>query len=177
MYRLLHPLYARYKSWAETVGVCPPRERHYQGWYDAYVDQDGFDRSRAGLEPRRPDFLVVSDLYYGRYESDPTSTAGRFYADLLAGRSNYDEVATFKQGLLPWSDPQPEYINPMIRIFQRQRGAMRSVPHRATAAAASRTQAHATASGERRSAPSGCAGGSQLLDPELSRVTGQRSCR
>lgn len=123
VYRALHPLYDRYEPWAERVGLCAFRERHYVGWFEASLAKEDtldFDRSLAGLERRRPDFLVVSSLYYSWFEHARPMVETALFADVLSGHSAYREVATFKYRWLPWLDPELEFVNPTIRIFRRQ---------------------------------------------------------
>ena len=73
----------------------------------------------AGLERRAPDFLIVSEGYYGRYEGDTSSVEGRFFADLFAGGSSYGMVAEIRYQALPWPDPHVSAINPTVRIYRR----------------------------------------------------------
>ncbi len=124
LYRTLQPLYLAYKSFAEPLGLCTPRERHYTGWYEA-AEADSttalvtFDPTIEGLNARAPDLFVVSSLYYDRFDDDPTGPDGRFFARLFAGETSYHQVAEFHYEFMPWLDPLLEFINPTVRIFQR----------------------------------------------------------
>jgi Dolichyl-phosphate-mannose-protein mannosyltransferase len=125
VYRVLYPIYLKYKSVAERVGVCQPRARHYTGWYEqaqskASVELTTFDPSLEGLEARAPDLLVVSSFWYERFMGDPTGPDGRFFQQLFEDGGRYRQVAEFDYALLPWLDPNLESINPTVRIYQRQ---------------------------------------------------------
>jgi hypothetical protein len=125
LYRALHPIYLTYKSAAESIGLCEPRARHYLGWYEqtarqASADLVSFDPSIEGLQARAPDLLVVSSFHYGRLLNDPTSPEGHFFKQLFEGGQGYRPVAEFHYELLPWLDPDVEFINPTIRILQRE---------------------------------------------------------
>jgi 4-amino-4-deoxy-L-arabinose transferase-like glycosyltransferase len=125
LYRVLHPIYLRYKSVAESIGLCESRERHYLGWYEKAEAEASsklvtFDPSLDGLEARAPDLLIVSSLYYDRFLDDPTGPDGRFFKRLFEDDGSYRQVAEFHYELLPWFDPDLEFINPTVRIYQRQ---------------------------------------------------------
>jgi hypothetical protein len=124
IYRALQPLYLAYEAFAEEIGICAVRPNHYRGWYDQQREEqvgrlESFDYSLAGLESRAPDFLIVSEEYYRRYAGDTLSVEGRFFADLLGGRSSYREVAEIQYRALPWPDPKVSFINPTVRIYRR----------------------------------------------------------
>jgi hypothetical protein len=121
----LHPIYLRYKSVAESIDLCEPRARHYLGWYEraeagASADLISFDPSIEGLEARAPDLLVISSFYYELFLDDPTGPNGYFFKQLFEGGGSYRQVAEFHYEWLPWLDPDVEFINPTVRIFQKQ---------------------------------------------------------
>jgi Dolichyl-phosphate-mannose-protein mannosyltransferase len=124
IYRTLHPIYLLYKSFAEDIGLCTRRPHHYRGWYDRTQAKqlsniETFDFSLAGLNTRAPDVLIVSELYYDRYEDDQSSVEGRFFADLFAGKTSYRQVAEIEYHALPWPDPKVDFINPQIQVYQK----------------------------------------------------------
>ena len=125
VYRALHPVYLRYKSGAEALGLCEPRARHYVGWYErakAYIARQlaTFDPTMAGLHARGPDLLVVSSLDYDHFLNDAASPDGRFFEQLFENGGRYRQVAELHYELLPWLDPELEFINPTVRIYQKQ---------------------------------------------------------
>lgn len=120
IYELLYPLFVTYRGFAESVGLCPYRRPHYEGWYertatDAQTVADGFHLGVAGLHARRPDYLVVSEQYYKRWFDSPETPEGEMFAALFAGRTQYEKVAEFEYH--PWLDPEVEFINRKITIF------------------------------------------------------------
>jgi Dolichyl-phosphate-mannose-protein mannosyltransferase len=125
LYRVLQPIYLRYKSVAESIGLCEPSERHYLGWFERAQAQASaellhFDPSIEGLEARAPDLLVVSSFWYDRFIDDPTGPDDHFFKQLFEGRGSYRQVAEFHYERLPWLDPDVEFINPTVRIYQKQ---------------------------------------------------------
>lgn len=128
IYETLYPVYLAYKAVAESIGWCESRAEHYLGWYEkadarSSLEIQSFDPSVEGLEARGPDLLVVSSLYYDRFERDSTSPDGRFFKRLFSGDTGYREIAEFRYRSSPWLDPKVEMMNPTIRIFQRASAA------------------------------------------------------
>jgi hypothetical protein len=126
LYRALYPVFVSYASAAESVGLCSGERPYYQGWYERHLrevkeGQVSFDETMAGLEIRAPDFVVASNFYYDTFTKDGSSPERKFFDQLLSGSSSYLKVAEFHYTALPFSplDPQPEFFNPKISVFQR----------------------------------------------------------
>lgn len=64
---------------------------------------------------------ATSSFYYDRFSDNNASSEGQFFAALLSGSSKYREVAKLEYAALPlsWLDPEPEFFNPKIYVFQR----------------------------------------------------------
>ena len=99
------------------------QEDRYVPWYRKAMlryreETTVFDVSIHGLESRRPDALVASDLYFLRFrgQSGPEAV---FFRDLLSGKSEYKEMAEFHDRLPAWLDPSPEFVDPTIYLLSR----------------------------------------------------------
>lgn len=104
------------------LGAEAPDEE-YVPWYRKAIlryreETEHFDVSIRGLESRQPDVVVASDLYFIRFRGQPGAEA-TFFRDLLAGKSEYGEVAAFHSWLPFWLRPSPEFVDPTIHVFSR----------------------------------------------------------
>jgi hypothetical protein len=96
---------------------------NYTAWYESASRQyhetaADFDLSVDGLKVRRPDYLIVSGLYYDRFGGDNDTVEGHFFRALFSGQTPYAPVAEFKFQFAPWINPPVERANPTIRIFK-----------------------------------------------------------
>jgi hypothetical protein len=126
IYRALYPRFLAYASFAEAAGLCNGQRPYFEGWYEEQLMSQehalaNFDQTIDGLEQRAPDYVVVSSLWL---QVDGATPEGRFFTDLLSGKSAYRQVAKIHYSALPfsWLDPEPEFVNPTIRIFERANG-------------------------------------------------------
>jgi 4-amino-4-deoxy-L-arabinose transferase-like glycosyltransferase len=85
-----------------------------------------FNLGEAGLLARQVDYLVADSLTYARF-SDPflcenNTTECAFFEQLIAGETQYEQIAYFPQYSLPFYLPQLriDFVNPEIRVYQRQ---------------------------------------------------------
>ena len=126
VYRTLMPLYHRYKSYAEAVGICQQRARHYEPWFETgtrMMRESGFDFSMEGLQGRSPDYFIASSFYYQRFLTQ-NNTESEFFDELFRRQSSYMKVAEFRQETILGLDPRVENINPTVRIFQKKPSAV-----------------------------------------------------
>jgi hypothetical protein len=78
------------------------------------IDQGRLPNLYTGGEA--PDYVVLSDFWYGRFLNDVPSDASRVLDDFFLGRTDYKLVATFH---VPTLVPIDLTINPRIDIFAR----------------------------------------------------------
>ena len=121
-YLRFQTMIAKLEVWVERAGLRS-RSEDYVPWYRKALlryDQETstFDSTIQGLESRAPDVLVASDLYFVRFQ-DGSSADGRFFRDLLSGKSSYKRVATFHYELPSWTDPPAEFVNPTIYVYSQ----------------------------------------------------------
>ncbi|MEJ2759810.1 MAG: hypothetical protein P8046_15130, partial [Anaerolineales bacterium] len=83
-----------------------------------------YNFGEAGIEDRKPQYFIIDSFTYARLEDDFICQGHlkecEFFNRLLAGKTNYELIATFEYHL-PWYLPQmhPYFLNPDIRIYQR----------------------------------------------------------
>ena len=83
-----------------------------------------YNSGEAGVEERKPDYLVASSFIYSRFHNAYTCELHQadcdFFGKLLAGETNYHQIADFKYEL-PWylPDVRLTFMNPEILVFQR----------------------------------------------------------
>jgi hypothetical protein len=100
-------------------------EDDYVPWYRKAIlryreETEHFDVSIRGLESRQPDVVVASDLYFIRFRGQ-TGAEATFFRDLLGGKSAYKERAAFHDRFPFWLNPSPEFVDPTIYVFTRDR--------------------------------------------------------
>ena len=125
-YPLSQKILLYFRLLAERFNLCDGGSPYYTAWYEKAIRQyklrtENFDVSTDGLNRRRQDYLVVSSLYFNRFSSDKESEEGKFYELLFSGKTDYKKVAEFKYRFYPWIDPKPEFVNPMIIVFKRNK--------------------------------------------------------
>ncbi|MBN2251414.1 MAG: glycosyltransferase family 39 protein [Candidatus Altiarchaeota archaeon] len=80
----------------EDVRVYTPP---VEGGIDLYnkTETEAFDKYLDELETRKPDYIVLSSSYYGRYlvDSNPFPARTKYFSDLLGEKTNYRIVARF----------------------------------------------------------------------------------
>lgn len=123
-YLLSQKILLRFQSFAERFNLCDGGRPYYVAWYEKAMNRyklrtEDFDVSVEGLNKRKPDYLIVSSQYFKRFSDDKESAEGKFYDSLFSGNSDYTKVAEFKYRFHPWIDPNPEFVNPLIIIFER----------------------------------------------------------
>jgi hypothetical protein len=90
---------------------------------DWEITQDS-DQGAAGIEIRKPDYLVVDSFTYLRYDipdvCQTTPNDCAFFHNLLNNKTNYQLVKTFHYDI-PRFLPQAEtdFLNPTIKLYQR----------------------------------------------------------
>ena len=83
-----------------------------------------YNTGEAGIEDRKPDYLIISSFTYSRFKNKYTCQRHQadcdFFNNLLAGKTNYREMAAFKYEL-PAYLPKVSlsFINPEIRVYER----------------------------------------------------------
>ena len=116
-YLFLQAMISKLKS------VTGDQEKPYAAWWEKAIDQHQkesmkFDLSVSGLETRRPDYLIVSSLYFHRFLGDESSVEGQFFDALLSGKTSYKKVAEFKYRFLPLANPAVDFVNPTIDVYR-----------------------------------------------------------
>jgi len=129
---LLQKMISNLESAAERFKLHK-RGKPYVAWWENSMDRyrshaANFDQSLKGLEARKPDYLIVSTYYFGRFSpgrisfdrfsKDRYSTEGEFYDALLSGKTSYKKAAEFEYRFLPWINPQVEFVNPRIYVYR-----------------------------------------------------------
>jgi hypothetical protein len=84
-----------------------------------------YNTGEAGIEDRKPDYLIISSFTYGRFKNEYTCQKHQadcdFFNNLLAGKTNYREIAAFKYELPPYLPKVGlSFINPEIRVYERK---------------------------------------------------------
>jgi hypothetical protein len=109
------------EQYGKTLGIFGDRTP-YKAWYEAALDSEAhrevrklpsFDLGMAGLEFRKPDYLMFVDL-----NSETPSAEAPFDA-LFSGRTNYRKVANFRFRVWPWLDVKLPFVNPDVYIFEK----------------------------------------------------------
>lgn len=83
-----------------------------------------YNFGEEGIEKRRPEYFIIDSFTYARLEKDYICqdhlTECEFFNRLLAGETNYQQIASFEYDL-PGYLPQlePYFLNPDIQIYQR----------------------------------------------------------
>ena len=83
--------------------------------------------SLEALSQRRPQFVILSDLYVQRYRyavfAQANPAHARYYLDFWEGRmDNYALAWNYKFFPQHWWAPRPEFVDPEIRIYRRKKG-------------------------------------------------------
>lgn len=83
-----------------------------------------YNTGEAGIEDRKPDYLIISSFTYSRFKNEYTCQRHQadcdFFNNLLAGKTNYREMAAFKYELPPYLPKVSlSFINPEIRVYER----------------------------------------------------------
>ncbi|MEM2956640.1 MAG: glycosyltransferase family 39 protein [Candidatus Pacearchaeota archaeon] len=114
----------------ENITVFQPKNK---GFIEDFI---------SGLESRKPDYIILSSLYYERYLIDINAFPERtkYFSDLINERKNYRIVAKFGRGIYNSGGspgfgsiekldsvilrsltlkPNPEFVNPTILILKR----------------------------------------------------------
>jgi len=84
-----------------------------------------YNTGEAGIEDRKPDYLIISSFTYSRFKNEYTCQRHQadcdFFNNLLAGKTNYREMAAFKYELPPYLPKVSlSFINPEIRVYERR---------------------------------------------------------
>jgi hypothetical protein len=97
----------------------------FPGQQPSKNDKRVFNSGEIGLDQRQPDYLVVDDFTYTRFQNPVTCQAlpaeCDFFTRLLAAETDYQLLKRFKYKL-PGFLPQlrPAFLNPEILVFERQ---------------------------------------------------------
>ncbi|NPV56430.1 MAG: phospholipid carrier-dependent glycosyltransferase [Anaerolineae bacterium] len=84
-----------------------------------------YNSGEAGIEERKPDYLVISSLVYDRFDDDYICQVHQadcdFFKRLMAGETNYTLIGDFAYRLPEYlPDIRITFINPDIKIYQRK---------------------------------------------------------
>lgn len=86
-----------------------------------------YNTGAAGVEERMPRYLVIDSFIYERFKNKNICQLHAadcdFFTRLLAGQAGYHLIADFAYHPPAWlPDLHPAFINPQIRVFERDRG-------------------------------------------------------
>ena len=112
----------------------PPFPKYVEINYPPYPDTwnqtniEKYDNFLKEQEERKPNYIVLTSFYYGRYFSDRNAYPYRttFFSNLIHGNTNYtitakfDRVPSDNQILRAMGPPNPEFVNPTILILKRR---------------------------------------------------------
>jgi hypothetical protein len=121
---VLYKYYPRFPSW---VRLRSSKIESGSRWEPITADSDKVRLPNIYRGREDPDFIVLSDFWYGRFlEEQPRATQeASFLADLFEGKTDFSLVAEFKTATFT---SHGLHINPRIVIFERQRFDSRSAP-------------------------------------------------
>jgi hypothetical protein len=107
------------------------REFGYPIFFKKFADQAlpqdkdyAFNQGEAGIEERKPKYLVIDSFTYERFQDEyicknhPVEC--EFFKRLLDGQTNYRLIQTVNYQLPAYlPDVAPNFLNPVIHVFQR----------------------------------------------------------
>lgn len=113
----------RVEEKAQAAGICAANLPAYRTWNEIAVERfeaetANFDLSSKGIIERRPDVLVVSELYYDRFREEAQEPEGMFFRDLFNGKLPYILREEIWYEGWPGLRPKVEFVNPKIVIYR-----------------------------------------------------------
>jgi hypothetical protein len=108
---------------AQAMGICAANIPLYRTWNEIAVERfedetANFDLGSNGLIKRRPEVLIVSELYYDRFRSEGQETEGMFFRDLFNKNLPYELSEEIWYEGWPGLRPRVEFVNPKILIYK-----------------------------------------------------------
>ncbi|OGY37777.1 MAG: hypothetical protein A3E37_01235 [Candidatus Andersenbacteria bacterium RIFCSPHIGHO2_12_FULL_46_9] len=108
---------------AQAVGICAANLPIYRTWNEIAVERfedetANFDLGSNGVIERRPEGLIVSELYYDRFRSQEQEPEGMFFRDLFNRKLPYELSEEIWYEGWPGLRPRVEFVNPKIRIYE-----------------------------------------------------------